>query len=389
MRVLETITVAAARPRESGTPGKPGSGHGKGHGAGHEPPAGEFAGEAGRLRLRARERFGLLEQFATLIDSGIQVAPALASMRQQAPDDRRAAVLAALERSVVAGLPLSAAMQALPRAFPPLLARMVRAGEATGELATMLRRVIEALEAEVAMRSRLQSAMLYPAIMLTLTAGVVVFLLTCIVPRFEGLLRGKELPAPTRLLLAFGDGMRTHGSWLALAGLAATAGTIVFLRTARGVRTLDRLLLTLPVAGAIHRAAATARSVRTLGLLLQAGVPVHTALEHTEEVAGSPAYRDLWQRARATVIGGGTLRDALRGDALLGPTFEQMVGAGEATATLDKVMLKAAAQGDKELERRMRDLLTLVEPLMVVVMAVLVGFVALSIMMPVFQMSRT
>lgn len=381
---VDAVTIAPAKGRTPAAPAArtPPPPAGREHGS---PPPGAYD----TLRLPAKERFALMEQFATLIDSGIQIAPALASMRQQMPEPRVIAVLQALENAVVAGLPLSAALTAMPRAFPPLTAQMVRAGESTGQLGEMLRRTVETMEIDAAMRARLRSAMIYPVIMLSLTAAVVVFLLTWILPKFEGLLRGKQLPVPTRLLMALGEIARTHGLWL-LAGLgAAIAGAIVFVRTERGQRAVDHCLLRLPGIAGIFRGAVMARCVRTFGLLLQSGVPVHTALEHTGEVAGSLAYRALWQRARAEVVGGGTLRDAVRGSPLLGPTFVQLVAAGEATATLDRVMLKAANQYGKDLERRVRDLLTLVEPVMVVVMAAVVGFVALSIMLPIFQMSRT
>jgi type IV pilus assembly protein PilC len=276
----------------------------------------------------------------------------------------------------------------MPRAFPPLLVQMVRAGEATGQLGDMLRRTVEAMEADAALRARLRSALIYPVIMLVLTFGVVTFLLTFIVPKFEKLLRGKTLPTPTRVLLAIGDFLSAYGPWLGAGALAIAVLGFVLLRRPAGQVFLDRLLLRVPVLAPLVRTAALARSTRTFGLLLQSGVPVHAALDHTQEVAGSASYRALFQRAQRQVVHGATLADALRGQPLLGANFEQLVAAGEATATLDKVMLKVAAQYGKDLERRVRDLLTVLEPLMVVVMAAVVGFVALSIMLPIFQMSR-
>jgi type IV pilus assembly protein PilC len=373
--------VVTVRPRAAGT------------GAGDRPaapvPPPQASGPAAHLSLSAKERFLLLEQFATLVDSGIQIAPALQGMQQQSVDARKAAVLRALEQGVVAGLPLSAAMAAMPRAFPPLLVQLVRAGEATGQLGEMLRRTVDTLELEATLRGKARSAMLYPAIMAMLTAGVVVFLLTFIVPKFEKLLRGKQLPRPTRMLLAAGDFV-TANAWLLAGGIAAAVvGLAWFVRTARGRVWLDRLLLSLPGIGPLYRTAVLARCSRTFGLLLHAGVPVHGALEYTQEVAGSASFHALWQRARERVVGGATLLDALRGQPLLGPSFEQLIAAGEQTATLDRVMQKHADHQTKDLERRIRDLLTIVEPLMVLVMAVVVGFVALSIMLPIFQMSRT
>jgi type II secretory pathway component PulF len=224
--------------------------------------------------------------------------------------------------------------------------------------------------------------------MLAMTVGVVVFLLTCIVPKFETMLRGKVLPTPTRLLLASGELLRHHGHWLAIAVGIVVAGVVWYCRTPHGRIMLDTVLLHLPGVAGLYRTGALARCSRTLGLLLQAGVPMHQALDHTQEVAGSHAFRRLWQRAQNNVVNGGAVLDALRGQDLCGPGFEQLVAAGEATATLDKVLQKVAAQQTKDLERRIKDLLTVLEPMLVLAMAAIVGFVALAIMMPIFRMSR-
>jgi type II secretory pathway component PulF len=261
----------------------------------------------------------------------------------------------------------------------------VRAGEATGQLGDMLRRTVEAMDLDAGMRSKLRSAMIYPGIMLTLTISVLVFLLTWIVPKFEKLLRGKVLPKPTQLLLALGDACRDYGYWMLGGTALLVLGVVLFLRTARGARWLDQAMLHLPVLAGIYRTAVLGRSARTFGLLLQAGVPMHAALDHTQEVAGSLAYRKLW---RDHVVNGGSLLAAIRGQPLFGPSFEQLVAAGESTATLDRVLGKVAEQYTKDLERRVRDLLTLIEPAMVVLMGAIVGFVALSIMLPIFQISR-
>jgi len=381
VKVLEPVTIAPVRTRGSAPaterpPATP------------SPPAKNVNAEARRLRLSQKERLALLEQFATLLDSGIQIAAALQSMRQQSQEPRLVAVLQTLEQGVVAGLPLSTCMATMPRAFPTMLAQMVRAGETTGQLGEMLMRTVETMEIEATMRSKIRSAMIYPAVMLTLTVGVVIFLLTYIVPKFEKLFHGKPLPVPTRMLLALGEGTRVYGPWIGAAFVVAVVGTILFVRTPRGRRVFDGVMLHVPVVSGIYRAAAITRSIRTFGLLLQSGVPVHNALEHTEEVAASPALAALWRRARNNVVNGRSLLDAVRGSPLLGPTFEQLVAAGEATATLDRVMLKATRQYTKELERRIHDLITLIEPAMVILMGGVVGFVALSIMLPIFQLSR-
>lgn len=339
-------------------------------------------------RLSQKERLALLEQFATLVDSGIQVAAALASMHQQCKAPRVAAVLARLEQAVATGRSLSAAMADMPRAFPAVLTQMVRAGEATGQLGDMLTRTVATLELDAGLRNRLRSALIYPAIMMLVTTGVVVFLLTVIVPKFESMLRGKQLPAPTAMLMAAGDFLGRHGAGLGIA-LTITALALVFgARTHRGRVFVDALALHTPGVAGLYRTAVLARCTRTLGLLLQAGVPLQQALDHTCEVAGSNAYRNLWLNAQRVVLGGGSLLDAIRDRPLFGANFEQLVAAGEATARLDQVMQKVATQQSKDVERRIKDLLTVLEPMMVVVMAAIVGFIALSIMLPIFKMSR-
>ncbi len=345
-------------------------------------------GALSRLRLTGRERHTMVVRLATLVDSGIQISAALQGMRDDARDPRLVNVLTALEQGINAGQPLSGTMAAMPRAFPPLLTQMVRAGETTGQLGEMLQRTVEAMEIEQQTRSRLRSAMLYPGIMLTLTIGVVIFLLTTIVPKFETLLTGKQLPKPTVILIAIGGFVRHYGHYLAVGVVLAIAGLVCFLRTTRGAIVLDAVALRTPGVAGLYKTSVLARCARTFGLLLQSGVPMHAALEHTLEIAGSHAYRSLWLRARNQVINGGSLRDGIRGSPLLGSDFEQLVGAGEATATLDRVLRKIADQHTKDLDRRIKDLLTVVEPVMVVLMAAIVGFVALSIMMPIFQLSR-
>jgi type IV pilus assembly protein PilC len=312
----------------------------------------------------------------------------LSSMRLQTAVPRHAAVLGALEQSVTAGRPLSAAMVAMPRAFPPLLTQMVRAGEATGQLGDMLTRTVANLELDAGLRNRLRSALIYPVIMLLVTTGVVVFLLLVIVPKFESMLRGKQLPLPTQILLAIGDFLGRHGASLGIALVAIVLAMVFGARTRRGRVAVDAVALYTPGVAGLYRTSVLARCTRTLGLLLQAGVPLHQALEHTAEVAGSDAYRRLWLQAQRTVVEGGSLLEAIRGRPLFGAGLEQLVAAGEATARLDSVMQKVAAQQSRDLERRIKDLLTMLEPMMVVMMAAVVGFVALSIMMPIFKMSR-
>ncbi len=350
--------------------------------------SGQF-GQRSRLKLSSKQRFAMLEQLATLVDSGIQIVAALQSMQKQALHENTAETLSVLANSVSGGETLSSAMSHLPRAFPPLLVQMVSAGEATGDLGEMLRRTVETLEIEATLRSKLRSAMLYPCVMVVLTITVVTFLLAFIVPKFERIFTGRVLPVPTQILMSAGSFASNYGVYAVGALILIVIGLVLSQRTVRGERVWDRIMLGLPLFGDLQQKAVLARCSRTLGLLVKSGVPVHVAIEHAQKVAQSPAYAKMWKDAQTHVHNGGTLTEALRGHPLVDQTFQQVVAAGESTANLDEVMLKTAAQYSREVERKIRDLLTLIEPIMVVCMGAIVGFIALSIMLPIFRMSQS
>ncbi len=342
------------------------------------------------LRLSSKERMALLGQLAVLLESGIQIPAALRAMREQTENPRAGEVLAVLEDAVRSGHPLSEAVGDLPRAFPELVKQMVAAGESAGRLGEMIQRVTEMLEAEDELRGRVRSALLYPAVMLAVALAVVTFLLTVIVPKFGTLFLGKQhaLPMPTQVLMCLGEFLSTHAIWLFPSLLLVLVASVLFLRSSRGQPHLDRALLHLPVISEVYRTAILSRTSRTLGMLTRSGVAILVALEHTREVAGSPAFARLWEQVHRVVANGGTINDAIRPSPLLPATFKQMVGSGEAAARLDLVLIKAADHYAGQLQRKVRDISTLIEPILVVMLGGVVGFIALSIMLPIFKLSR-
>jgi type IV pilus assembly protein PilC len=342
------------------------------------------------LRLSTRERLALLGQLSVMLESGLQVPAALQAMREQSDNPRVADVLTFMENTVRSGQTLSSSVIVMPRAFPELVGQMIAAGEKAGRLAEMILRLVEMLEAEEELRGRVRSALLYPSIMMIVACAVVVFLVTFIVPKFSGLFRGKEaaLPLPTRILMGTGEFFSANALWLLPSVLALIAGTVLFLKSKPGKPYLDSCLLRLPIIREVYCTAILSRTSRTLGTLVQAGVAILTALEHTRDVAGSPAFAKLWAQVRHNVGNGGTISEAIRQTPLLPSTYKQMVGAGEATARLDHVLIHVAGHYSSELQRKVRDITTIVEPVLVVFMGVVVGFIALSIMLPIFQLSR-
>ncbi|MBL8896399.1 MAG: type II secretion system F family protein [Planctomycetes bacterium] len=343
-----------------------------------------------RLRLPLRERLALLGELQILLESGIQIPSALAGLRAECESPRAAAVLDRLIERVSSGAPLSAAAAACGPAFPLATVHLLRAGEASGRLDEMLGRLVVATEAEAALRSRLRSALTYPAVMAGVCCVVVAFLLTFIVPRFERLFAGKEavLPAPTKILLGLSAFFSRHG--LALLGVIAAAAValVLWLRTPTGRAALDALCSRLPILGPITTRAALARSASTLGLMMQSGVPVLVALEHAAEVAGSARHQKLWNAVHREVASGGRLSTGLTAAGGVPSTVRQMIAAGEEAGFLDRVLVRIAVHLSSEVERRLKDLASLIEPAMVIFMGLVIGFVVLAILLPVFALSR-
>lgn len=342
------------------------------------------------LRLSGRERVALLGQLSVMLDSGIQVPAALLAMKEQSENPRMADVLAYAGDAVQGGAPLSKAMMEMPRAFPVLVGQMVAAGEQAGRMGEMILRLVEMLEAEDELRGRVRSALLYPTIMVVVATCVVIFLITAIVPKFAGLFKGKEavLPAPTRLLMSTGEFFSANWMWLIPSVLVLFIGTIVYLRSEDGKPVLDAVILRIPVVRDVYRTAILSRTSRTLGTLVQSGVAITVAIEHTRDVSGSPAYAKLWSKVHDDVMNGTSISDSIRPSPLLPATYKQMISAGESGARLDKVLIKVASHYASELQRKVHDVTTVVEPALVVIMGCVVGFIALSIMLPIFQLSR-
>ncbi len=347
-------------------------------------------GDAESVRLSTRERLALLGQLSVMLESGIQIPAALQSMREQSASPKIGAVLSHLEDAVRSGQSLSVAAAGLPRAFPDLVTQMLSAGEKAGRIGEMIQRVTEMIEAEEELRSRLRSALIYPAVMMSLAIAVVIFLLTTIVPKFSGLFKGKEhtLPGPTKVLMWLSEFLSTNALWLFPGVIVIVGGVIFFLRSKQGKPYLDSMLLRVPILKDVYSTAILSRTSRTLGMLTNAGVVILSALEHTRDVAGSPAFAKLWNDVHDQVANGGTISDAIKHSPLLPPTYKQLVGSGESAARLDAILLRISSHYAQELQRRVRDITTLIEPALVVFMGGVVGFIALSIMLPIFKLSQ-
>lgn len=344
------------------------------------------------LSLLGRDEFLPLvtRQLATLAGAGVPVATALQSLTAQAdnPDTRR--VLAEVHDAVRGGISLARAVEAHPEMFPELYASMVRAGEESGTLALSLSRLADHLERQAGTRNRVRSALTYPLLMAAVASLVVVFLLTFVVPKIVGVFAnlGRALPLPTRILIGVTGFLAT--TWWAL--LIFLAGGVLWVRrylaTPEGARFRDSFVLGLPLVGRLAHLSALSRFARTLSTMAAAGIPIDRALKVVAPVVGNMIIAERIDAAAARVVEGSSLSEALRLHAEIPPTLVQMIAVGEESGKLDYLLDKMADAIDGEIEARLSRMLSLLEPLIILMMGVVVGYIVISILLPLLEISQ-
>jgi len=352
--------------------------------------AAERGGATG-LRISRRDRLTFTRQLAGLLKTGVPILRALRTLREQAEDRRLARLVTELEDRVRNGAMLSDGLALFPRVFSPLYVGMVRAGEAGGAVDEILRRLARAQEEEDEVRAKIQAALAYPGLVLALGLVSGVVLLTYFMPKIAALFvhSPQALPWPTRFLIGAGTALTEHGLWvLAGAGLLAVAGTALW-RSAPGRRAMDRLALNLPVAGRFLRDADLARLSRTLALLIESGVPIQRALDLSAGALRNRLLReDVEAVSRQTVQQGGTLAAGLKTVSRMPLYLTHLVAVGEESGRLDEALNEAARYYNGELTAGVRWVTTLLEPLLILLVGAMVGFVIFAALLPIFEIGK-
>ena len=329
-------------------------------------------------------------QLAIMVDTGITLAAALSGIVEQETNGTLRRVLADLRDKVEAGEDFSRALARYPKYFDKTYVSLVKASEATGTLAATLERIAEYLRKEVETRAKVRAAMAYPAVMMLLAAGVTVFLLVYILPKFTPLFqsKGTELPTPTLLMMGISDALL--GYWyLWLAGAAALlVGLMYAKRTEPGKRALDWIRINAPIVGPMVRKVTISRSIRTLGTMLRSGVPIMDAIKLAGEVSGNYYYERLWEHVLAEVTGGRRVCEVLAGNPLFPRVLVQMIASGEEAGKLDSVLERVSVYYDREVETAIKATTSMIEPIMIAVMGVVVGTIGLALLLPIFSLSR-
>lgn len=339
--------------------------------------------------VRQQDVVTFARQLAVLLEAGTPLLRALQLLEEQGERASLKAVFRRIALEVEHGTTLSDALAGQGKAFPGIFIRLVQMGEQSGRLEEALRQVAGYLEAERRVAKKVSAAMVYPAIVLTLAAGVMALMVTVVIPPLSDLFKvfKTELPPTTRAVLAVSDFLRAYFVYVGLCGLGAVAAAIMGLRTAGGRHWADGMILKVPVLGrlALHRA--VGRSARMASMLLQAGVPVQEVLQLLAESNGNSVVRDSILRTRSSVLNGSRLAAGLAQSALATPLFIQMVRVGEEAGTLGHTLESAAKFYEEAVEERIAALIGLLEPAMTLGVGAVVGFLAVSVVMPIFSLA--
>src|SRR5579859_2706490 len=330
----------------------------------------------------------LTRQFATMINSGLPLVQALDILSEQSENP----VLKEVTRSVVydveSGHTLADALRKHPKAFTELYVNMVAAGEAGGILDTILLRLATFMEKNDALVRKVKGAMIYPAVIFSVAGIAIVILLIFVIPTFQNLFASVnlEMPLPTRIVIGASYALQ-HFWWLFI-GVAAGAffGIKYYYTTPPGKLQIDSLLLKAPVLGDLLRKSAVSRFTRTLGTLISSGVSILDGLEITARTAGNMVIHNAVLESRASIAGGDTIAAPLQKSKVFPPMVISMIAVGEQTGGLDEMLTKIADFYDDEVDAAVSALLSLLEPIMIVVLGVIVGGMVVAMYLPIFDM---
>jgi type IV pilus assembly protein PilC len=327
-------------------------------------------------------------QFATMISAGLPLVQCLEILGAQTSNPVFAKAIVDVTHEVEAGSTLADALGKNKKVFDDLFRNMIAAGEAGGILDDILIRLAHYIEKADALKRKVQGAMVYPAVVLTVALGATAFMLIFIIPTFAKMFTdfGGELPLPTKIVLMLSNFLR--GYWWALAiGIVAIFISIgKWYKTDMGQKRIDGFLLKMPVLGEVLLKGGVARFTRTLGTLISSGVPILSGLEITARTAGNRVLSDAILQARSSIREGETVGAPLKASGVFPPMVVQMISVGEQTGALDEMLTKIAVFYEAEVDQAVDNLTSIIEPVMIVVMGGIVGGMVVAMYLPMFKL---
>jgi type IV pilus assembly protein PilC len=337
----------------------------------------------------AKDVLNFTSQLAVMIRAGISIRSAIDGICEQTENPKFKAILSQIRKDVESGKNFSDALTRYPKVFSPLYINMVKASELSGGFSRMLDKIAGYLNQQIETVSMVRGAMIYPGIIGGLAVCVTIFLLTWVLPRFLVIFKGKEaaLPAPTKMLMALSNFMVNYWYVLVVAVVAAVWGFVLMLRTDWGRLWWDKTKLTVPLFKKMFRALYISRGLHTMGQLINAGVPMLDTIAITAEISGNTLYKRMWRAVYGAVKQGKKISLPLQRSPLLPRAVVQMISAGEESGKLGEVLDEVSDFYSKELRNVIKTVTSMIEPLMIVLMGSVVGFIAMSIILPIFKLS--
>ncbi|MBS2033567.1 type II secretion system F family protein [bacterium] len=350
-----------------------------------------FAGLLSRMKKVDEQALTVFSrQFATMINAGLAMVRCLDILSEQTEDKKLRETLIQVRRDVEGGSTLSNSLAKHPQVFSMLYISMVKAGEMGGVLDEVLERLAGFMEKDFALKKKVKSALTYPVVILLMATGIVFFLVTYILPTFVALFEGMSLalPLPTQILIAVTKGARNPAVMIPLLALLGVGGFMVgqYIKTPAGRKQYDMMKLNIPVFGLLNRKVAISRFCRTLGTLLSSGVPIMQALEIVGRASGNEIIAMTVTKVRESIREGESIASPLGASGMFPPMVTQMVAVGEETGNLDAMLSKIADFYDTEVEYMLASLTSMLEPIMIVGMGGIVGFIVISVFLPLYQL---
>ncbi|MCQ1529801.1 type II secretion system F family protein [Lutispora saccharofermentans] len=342
-------------------------------------------------KVKKKDLAVFCRQFYTMLNAGVSIVKCLDVLEKQTENKQMKNAIADVFDNVQKGMTLSEAMKNNPKIYPPILINMVEAGEASGSLDTIMERMAVHYEKEFKIENKVKGAMVYPMVLAVVATAVVVFLMVAVMPTFVGMFEssGVELPGPTKALLAISHSLRNLWYMYMIGIIALVSAVKYYDGTENGSLVFDTIKLRVPIFKNVNIKLATSRFTRTLSTLLSSGIPLMQGIDIVARVVGNKYISNRLDEAKEDIRKGVPLSRTIKDAGIFPPMVDSMIKIGEESGDLDGILNKSADFYDEEVEAALQKMTEMMQPLMVVIMALIVGFIVISIALPMFDMVNT
>jgi len=339
-------------------------------------------------RVRQKDLVLYSRQLSTLIGAGVPIVQGLTILLNQIDNPAFKKVITAVREDIESGTSITEALGRHPTVFSELYVNMVRSGELGGILDVILERLSGYLEAAARLRSKIKSAMVYPAVIAFVAGAITTFLMIVVVPAFVKIFQqaGAQLPLPTQILLMVSNFLKRYIIFIIIALIVFFVGLRQYYKTETGSMRIDILLLRLPIFGPLLRKVAVAKFTRTFGTLVKSGVPILQALDTVAKTSGNRVIEKAVLEAKESIREGERISEPIKACGVFPPMVTQMISVGEETGNLDAMLSKIAEFYEQEVDAAVSGLTSMIEPVVIVFMGIIIGAIAVSMYMPMFQL---